>query len=185
MSFEKHHLAKWVDEHGDELYSWAFYKVSDDDLAKDLVQDTFLAAVEKISTFKGDSSPKTWLFSILNYKIIDVYRKKVSKPLNYESSVFSDFFDEDGSWRREKRPGDWHEQEESLLDDPEFQRILKFCLEALPEKWYICVRLKYLTEKNGDEICQEMDLTPTNFWQIIHRAKLQLRGCVEKNWFQI
>jgi DNA-directed RNA polymerase specialized sigma24 family protein len=38
--------------------------------------------------------------------------------------------------------------------------------------------------KNGDEICQELDITPTNFWQIVHRAKLQLRNCVKENWFE-
>jgi RNA polymerase sigma-70 factor (ECF subfamily) len=184
MIVEKHDLAWWVKEYTDELFSWAFYKVSDDELAKDLVQDTFLAAAEKLMEFKGESSAKTWLFSILNFKIIDVYRKKVHKPVAYEPSGFMDFFDEEGSWQLEKRPKDWSGQESNLLDDPEFQLVLKECLDALPEKWSVCVRMKYLTEKKGDEICQEVGITPTNFWQIIHRAKLQLRDCVEKNWFQ-
>jgi len=184
MAGNKSNLTRWVLDYTDELYSWAYYKVSDDELAKDLVQDTFLAAAEKIREFKGESSPKTWLFSILNYKIIDVYRKKVNKPVTREPSGFLDFFDEEGSWQLEKRPKDWHEQDENLLDNTEFQFVLKNCLEALPEKWNTCVRLKYLTEKSGDDICQEVGLTTTNFWQIIHRAKLQLRDCVEKNWFQ-
>ena len=184
MTKEKHDLAGWVEEYAGELYSWATYKVSDDELAKDLVQDTFLAAAEKVDDFKGNSSPKTWLFSILNYKIIDVYRKKVNKTVSYEPSGFSDFFDEEGSWHLEKRPKDWQDQDDNFLDDSDFQLVLKACLDALPEKWGVCVRLKYLTKKNGDEICQEVGVSPTNFWQIIHRAKLQLRDCVEKNWFQ-
>lgn len=183
MAFEKRDLAKWVEEYTDELYSWALYKISDDELAKDLVQDTFLAAAEKVSEFKGESSPKTWLFSILNYKIIDIYRKKVNKTELREPSGLADFFDEDGSWQIEKMPKDWHDHEENLLDNAEFEYVLKECLEALPEKWNTCVRLKYLTEKNGDEICQEVGISSTNFWQIIHRAKLQLRDCVETNWF--
>jgi RNA polymerase sigma-70 factor (ECF subfamily) len=36
--------------------------------------------------------------------------------------------------------------------------------------------------KKGEEICQELGITPTNFWQIMHRAKLQLRECIENNW---
>jgi RNA polymerase sigma-70 factor (ECF subfamily) len=184
MTFEKHDLARWVNEYAGELYSWAYYKVSDDELAKDLVQDTFLAAVEKVNEFKGESSPKTWLFSILNYKIIDVYRKKVNKTVTHEPLYFLDFFDQKGSWNLEKRPKNWHDQDENFLDDIDFQLVLKDCLDALPEKWSVCVKLKYLTEKNGNEICQEVGVSPTNFWQIIHRAKLQLRDCVEKNWFQ-
>ncbi len=175
-------LTQWVEQYTRDMHAWASYKVSDPELAKDLVQDTFLAAAEKIASFKGESSPKTWLFSILNYKIIDHYRAKVKQPLKLEDQSFSNFFTEDGDWQLEKRPKDWHENEKHLLDDVEFQEILKKCLEALPEKWNTCVKLKYLMSKNGDEICQELDITPTNFWQIMHRAKLNLRDCVEKNW---
>ena len=177
-------LIQWVTAYTSEMYSWARHKVSDSELAKDLVQDTFLAAAEKIGNFKGDSSPKTWLFSILNHKIIDVYRKKINQPVSIEEQFLSELFDKNGSWRMETRPQDWHEDEGHLLDDDEFQEVLQKCLEALPEKWNTSIRLKYLLEKNGEEICQELDLTPTNLWQIIHRAKLKLRDCVDKNWFK-
>ena len=71
-----------------------------------------------------------------------------------------------------------------MLDDAEFQTVLQKCLNALPEKWNLCVKLKYLTGKSGDEICQDLDITSSNYWQMIHRAKLQLRNCVETNWFK-
>jgi len=176
-------LTEWVESYTSDLYSWALHKVSDPEQAKDLVQDTFLAAAEKVQGFKGDSTPKTWLFSILNHKIIDFYRKRVRQPARLDNQVFSTFFDEGGDWKVEKRPSQWSE-DESLLDDVEFQGVLKKCMDALPEKWNTCVKLKYLMNKNGEVICQEIDITPTNFWQIIHRAKLQLRNCVEENWFK-
>ena len=177
-------LADWVTRFTDDLYKWAYHKTSSSEIAADLVQDTFLAAAEKIKSFKGDSSPKTWLFSILNHKIIDHYRKKVNQTVNVDDQSFSGFFDSNGSWEESRRPKDWHENDENhLLDDDEFQQVLEKCMEALPEKWNACVKLKYLAEKNGEEICQELGMTTSNFWQIIHRAKLQLRDCVEKNWF--
>jgi len=85
-------LTQWVDTYTTELYSWAIHKVSDSELSKDLIQDTFLAAAEKIEGFKGESSPKTWLFSILNHKIIDHYRKKTSKPVSIDNQLFSSGF---------------------------------------------------------------------------------------------
>ena len=108
-------LSQWVEEFTSDLYSWAYYKVSDTEIAKDFVQDTFLAAAEKIKDFKGESSPKTWLFSILNHKIIDHYRKKTKSPVTIDNQFFSTFFDEDGGWKQEKRPKEWHEEEEHLL----------------------------------------------------------------------
>ncbi|HES59380.1 MAG TPA: sigma-70 family RNA polymerase sigma factor [Caldithrix sp.] len=178
-------IAIWVESYTQDLYSWALHKVSDSTMAADLVQDTFLAAVEKIDSFKGNSSPKTWLFSILNHKIIDHYRKKVKQPIHLENQALSSFFSDEGDWKEIKKPKNWHEKEDEqhLLDDNEFLDVLKKCLDALPDKWSFCVKLKYLSDKSGDEICQELDITPSNYWQIIHRAKLQLLECIENNWF--
>ncbi len=181
---EDNRLSEWVEEYTSELYLWAYHKVSDSELAKDLVQDTFLAAAEKINGFKGESSPKTWLFSILNHKIFDYYRRKINQPVSIDNNSLLTYFDEDGSWISDKKPKDWHEDDKNLLDDNDFQEILQKCMDALPENWNICVRSKYLSEMSSEEICQELDIAPTNFWQIIHRAKLQLRECVENNWFK-
>ena len=60
-------LTNWVNQFSDDLLSWAIFKVSDTQLAQDLVQDTFLAAADKFDSFREESSPKTWLFSILNF----------------------------------------------------------------------------------------------------------------------
>jgi len=176
-------LTIWVEDYTTDLYKWALHKVSSKELAQDLVQETFLSAAEKTATFKGKSSPKTWLFSILNHKIIDYYRRKVYQTVSFEDQTFSNFFNHNGSWQEQRKPSDWHiEDESNLLDNPEFQQVLKNCLDALPQKWSTSIKLKYLMEKNGEEICQELGLTPSNFWQIVHRAKVQLRDCVEKNW---
>ena len=179
-------LAGWVENYTTDLFSWAIHKVSDVELAKDLVQDTFLVAAEKFDGFKGNSSPKTWLFSILNHKIIDHYRKKVNEPVAHENESFSNYFEANGDWQENQKPQNWHlyENDENLLDDDDFQAVLRSCLDALPEKWNTCVTLKYLIEKKGDEICQELGITPSNFWQIVHRAKVQLRACVEKGWYK-
>jgi RNA polymerase sigma factor (sigma-70 family) len=74
MKADKSIISLWVEKYTSDLYSRAFHNVSDSELARDLVQDTLLAATEKIESFKGESSPLTWLFTILNHKIIDHYR---------------------------------------------------------------------------------------------------------------
>lgn len=184
MKESEHNLSEWVETYTQPLFKWAFHKVSDAEMAKDLVQDTFLAAAEKIDSFKGESSPKTWLFSILNYKIIDHYRKKVKQPQRMENESFEQFFTSDGEWHKNKQPSDWSDKTGNLLDDPAFLIVLKACLDALPVQWSTCIKLKYLMNKKGDEICQEVEISTTNYWQIVHRAKLQLRECVENNWFK-
>lgn len=179
----------WVDLYSDKLYTWAFHKTASKELAEDLVQDTFLAAFQSITNFEHKSKPETWLFSILNNKIAAHFRKLYRNPAVTESesspdAFFDNFFDEDGGWRKEQRPAEWSDAGMNLLDDAAFVNTLQNCLERLPQSWMAAMQLKYLEEKKGDVICQELGITPTNFWQVLHRAKLQLRKCLENHWFK-
>lgn len=177
-------LTPWVEKYTDELYRRALYKVNDPELAKDLVQETFLAAVRGVGNFRSESSPLTWLHSILNRKIVDYFRSAYRKNEQLEGLSASMYFDNDGSWRREKMPANWGDEEPHLLDNEEFLAILKKCFDLLPEKWSTCMKLRFFMNKRSGEICQELDLTSSNLWQIMHRAKLKLRDCVETNWIK-
>ena len=177
-------LSRWVDDFTSDLFTWALHKTSDEELARDLVQDTFMAAAEKMTSFRGESSAKTFLFSILNHKIIDHYRKKLNKTVSFDNLQFSTFFNQDGDWYDNKKPQEWHEDETNLLDDENFQSVLQECIGNLPDKWNACITSKYLMDKKSEEICQELGITTTNYWQMMHRAKIQLRECIEKKWFR-
>lgn len=64
-----------VGEHADSLYRFARSLVRDSAAAEDLVQETFLRAFEKRRTFRGDSSPATWLHRILHNLAVDRSRR--------------------------------------------------------------------------------------------------------------
>jgi RNA polymerase sigma-70 factor (ECF subfamily) len=186
-------IEQWLQAYGDQLHSWAYHKTGDKQAAEDLVQETFLAAFKSLEKFKGNSQPKTWLFSILKNKIIDYHRKKFRENTFNESSlkgnrdkddIVETFFDSYGRWKPESSPIKWAETDSELLDDLDFKAILQSCMEDLPEKWFSAMQFKYLEQKEGKVICQELDITPSNFWQILHRAKVQLKNCLEHRWFK-
>ncbi len=182
------YLADWVREYADEMYSWASYKTSSQEAAQDLVQETFMAAVEGFSRFEGKSNPKTWLFGILNNKIKDHYRKKFRQVVSSSQdgeSLLDQLFDQYGDWKEERKPYKWTDAPKNPLDDLEFRQVLQYCIKRLPEVWHSVIQFKYLEEKDGKAICQELQLSATNYWQILHRAKLQLRECLSKRWFNI
>lgn len=174
---------QWVNTYSDELFSWAYHKTSSKEMAEDLVQETFLSAYKAFDGFKGDSQPKTWLFRILNNKIIDYYRKSskqkaTSIEARSEERV-NDFFEEDGHWKNVST--NW-EEELHLLDNPEFISIFGDCIEHLPEKWNASIKAKYVINKDAKTICKELGITQSNYWQMIHRAKIQLKSCIESKW---
>jgi len=181
---EKHHIfEQWVQDYSDELFSWAFHKTSTKEIAEDLVQDTFLAAFKNFENFRNESKPKTWLLSILNNKIIDFYRKKINQTdsLEQKLTVMAEGSFEDDSWAAGMKDFKWQENE-NLLDNPEFLSILESCLENLSDKWRFVITAKYFLDKNAEEICQELAISMSNYWQITHRAKLILRTCIERKW---
>lgn len=185
-------ITSWVKLYSNTMYTWAYFKTSNKESAEDLVQETFLAAQLNLEKFKGESAPKTWLLGILNNKISDYYRKLYRNPVNQnqdrevleETSAIKPTFDENDSWAITEKPFEWYANESQLLDNTEFNLVLNACISQLPQHWGLALQLKYIEEKKGEVICQELNIAPTNFWQILHRAKLQLRKCLETNWFK-
>lgn len=62
---QKSDATKWIHDYGDMLYRFAYTRVNDMDIAKDLLQETYLAAWRNHENFKGEISEKNWLFTIL------------------------------------------------------------------------------------------------------------------------
>jgi RNA polymerase sigma-70 factor (ECF subfamily) len=139
-------IKSWVELYSDSMYSWALHKTSSKETAEDLVQETFLASVQSFDKFRGESNPKTWLFSILNNKIYDHYRNSYRKPTVDDNAIFETLFDGDDQWKSDQRPQQWMEDTEHILDNPEFQMTLQNCLGKLPDNWYSAIQLKFMEE---------------------------------------
>ncbi len=178
-------LISWVDEYSDDLYGWAYKKTKNKHIAQDIVQDTFLAALQQIENFSHRSHPKTWLFAILNNKIADVYRKRkhiaVFETEN-DPQESSDMFTNDGMWKPEYLPAEWY-GESNLFDNPEFIDVWEQCLQRLPEKWLTTVEITYFEKKYAQDEPKET-LSKSNYWQILYKSRLQLRKCLELHWFK-
>jgi len=174
-------VSKWAEDFADGMISHAIYNTRNKEIAEDLVQETFLSAIKNLEQFRFESQPKTWLYSILNNKIKDYHRSafktKTSLP------VSDSFFSNDGHWEDSETPMKWEIQEENLLDDATFINIFTLCKKKLPEKWFSVIHLKYQENRSPTEICQELEISSSNYWQIIHRAKLNLRKCLDTHWF--
>jgi len=174
----------WVDNYADYLYNFAMVRINNDNVSKDLVQETFLAGLKSAKNFQGKASEKTWLTSILKRKIIDYYRKINSKKGKAEVRMnFYEDGENEGNWIEERVPQSWTSQTEADIENVELQSQIDSCIDKLPEKYAIAFRMKTILEYETDFICNELGITSSNLWVLLYRARVQLRACLDKNWF--
>jgi len=187
MSQKKHTLNpnKWVSLHADYLYNYTIGRVNNHDLAKDLVQETFFAGLKAMANFQGLASERTWLISILKRKIIDYYRKinSAKGKAEVKMNFYSDG-EREGEWIEERVPSNWMNDTDKDIENEELNVALEKCINNLPEKYAMVFRMKTIMEFDTEDICKELEITSSNLWVIIHRARTQLRKCMEDNWFK-
>lgn len=175
----------WLEAHGDYLYRYALARLRDPVQAEDVVQETFLAAIQSTS-FDGRSSPRTWLTGILKHKMIDLMRKNSREiasddwdDVSQEQEEIDGFFDDSGHWEGGLQA--WATPHGDL-QQTQFLSVLQSCLDKLPEKLARLFLLRDVHEEENEKICKELQITPTNAWVMLHRARLGLRQCLELNW---
>lgn len=176
----------WVKNHADYLYMYTLGRINDNEQARDLVQETFLAALQQVDKFEGKSTERTWLTAILKNKIVDVYRKRssglIATAIAAEPHNPEEFFEEDGHWKEEHRPMALDVEENDPLHNKEFNNVLQKCMQKLPALWLAVFTMKHIDDEPTKVICAELKVSDANFWVIIHRTKINLRACLQKNW---
>jgi len=171
----------------DYLLKFARLQLRNDVWAEDAVSETVLAALAKPQAFGQRSQLKTWLVGILKHKVVDALRhhsREISglggspddnaDPLDYIS------FKTDGHFQ--EAPADWGNPEQDL-SSRQFFAVLEACATQLPAAQGRLFLMREWLELSCEEICKELDLTPTNLYVQLHRARLRLRACLELNWF--
>ena len=179
--------ATWVDTHGAALLAYAMPRVRDQQTAEDLVQDTFVAALQA-ANFRGDAQERTWLVAILRNKICDHFRKLARERTHQggderdpvEDSWYKPHMGSDG-WA--VSPKAWVVDDEALLANREFWQIFHECLRGLPSRQAAAFVLRMMEDVDAEKVCQDLDITATNLWVMLHRARGRLRSCLEERWF--
>jgi RNA polymerase sigma-70 factor (ECF subfamily) len=182
---------RWVEQYGDVLFGFAAMRVRDRAIAQDLVQETFLAAIQSKESFGGRSTERAWLFGILRNKLIDHYRLQcrevpladLESMLPEEQGAFSASGLSKDGWAKGLGPKAWETPEETLINK-EFQEVLKRCLAHLPDRVAQVFLSREIDGVSSDEICKDLGVSPNNLWVMLHRARMGLRRCLEVHWFE-
>jgi len=179
----------WVDQYGDFLCRFSLSRTKDPSIAEDLVQETFLAALKARKNFQGRSSARTWLIAILKHKIVDHIRKQVREQASDKvESIYNaaandpadTIFNDEGDWRI--RPSKWSIDPMKLYEQKEFMDVLYHCLGELPKRQAEAFMMREIDGFSTEEICKVLNISATNSWVMLYRARMWLRQCLENNW---
>ncbi|NNK75252.1 MAG: sigma-70 family RNA polymerase sigma factor [Maribacter sp.] len=186
MKAHQLHPEKWVDKYADYLYNFAISRVSDSELAKDLVQETFFAGLKSAKNFKGTAAERTWLIAILKRKVVDYYRKINSKKGKAEVRMnYSSHSDTEGDWLEEQVADPLSILENDEIENEELGMAIQDCISKLPKKQSLVFTMKTIRGMNTEDICKELGINPSNLWVMIHRSRTALMSCLNQNWFSI
>jgi RNA polymerase sigma-70 factor (ECF subfamily) len=174
--------SRWVDEHGDALYRYALGRVGRADVAEDMVQETFLAALRAAGGFAGRSSERTWLTGILKNKLIDRLRRegrtRAATDLGVPDDWLDGLYDATGHWR--SPPGAWGADPAALLERREFWEAFERCRAGLPDRLREVLSLRLLDGVPAPELCAALGITANNLWTLLHRARVRLWQCLDR-----
>jgi RNA polymerase sigma-70 factor (ECF subfamily) len=166
--------------------------VADRDVAEEVVQDTWIAAIDGIKNFEGRSSLSTWLFSILIHKAKDRGVRE-SKHVNFSAL---ESYDEEGGeeavdpsrfhtsgelaghWALPPQPWDEHTPERLLASKQAFAALNR-ALDELPAGLRVVLLLKDVEGLETEEICERLHITETNLYVRLHRARERVCAAVE------
>ena len=174
----------WVSEYGDFLYRYAYSRLRDANSAEEVVQETLLAGVRYSGQYSGAGTVQGWLTGILKRKIIDLIRARAKHAarggLDNEHDPSNMLFDAAGNWKTGAIK--WEHEAENKLQYDELQKVVQNCLTTLPRSQADVFVLSVMEEMEADEICTALEITPSNMWVRMHRARLGLAKCVGEKW---
>ena len=163
-------FARLVDAYSTQIYRLALKMLGDEQDAEDVLQNTFMKALQSIENFEGRSSVSTWLYRIaVNEALMMVRRQKPTIP------VAMDYEDDDEELQHPVQFADWCCLPEKDLLSEESRRHLDKAIRQLPEKLQVVFLLRDIEGLSIRETSEALGLTETAVKTRLLRARLNLR----------
>jgi RNA polymerase sigma-70 factor (ECF subfamily) len=177
-------------QHG-TLIRMAMGYVADREVAEEVVQDTWMAVIESLNRFEGRSSLRTWIFGILIHKAKDrgirekrhtTFSALESFDDEHDEAVDTMRFHQSGEWAGHWAfpPQPWDDQTpEKLLASQQAVTAMQEAIAALPPTLREVLILRDVEGVESREVCELLQITETNLYVRLHRARERVRQAVE------
>ncbi len=178
-----------IEQVQEQMLGFGRLQLRDEHLAEDAVQEATVGALRNAVGIRGEAALKTWMFAILKNKIADIIRQRTRSARMNDAMSWQDeatktrtLFDSRGFWVRQEKPVRWQDPA-AAFEDQQFWKIFDACLDHLPPRQSRAFMMGELRELEPYTICAELAITANNLHVLLHRARLGLRRCLERNWY--
>jgi RNA polymerase sigma-70 factor (ECF subfamily) len=144
--------------------------------AQDAVQDAFISAFKSIGRFQGQASLATWLHRITVNACLMRLRSARRRPERAIDDLLPQF-QPDGHAR--EVPGSWTPPERSGIEAEEQRRMVRRCIEELPEAYRVVLLLRDIEGLSTEAAAAALGTTPNAVKIRLHRARQALRELLD------
>ena len=168
-SGDRAEIARLVDAHSTKIYRLALKMLANPQDAEDVLQNTFLKAVQALPKFEGRSSLSTWLYRIAaNEALMTIRRHKPEASFTYKA-------DDESNELLLTQFTDWCCLPESELMSSESQNYLDQAVQELSEKLRVVFILRDIEKLSIRETSEALGISETAVKTRLLRARLNLR----------
>ena len=169
-SGDRAEIARLVDAHSKNIYRLALKMLANPQDAEDVLQNTFLKAIQALPKFEGRSSLSTWLYRIAaNESLMAIRRQKPETAFRVKEA------DDEGNELLLTQFSDWCCLPESTLMSSEASIYLDKAIQELSEKLRIVFVLRDVEKLSIRETSEALGITETTVKTRLLRARLKLR----------
>lgn len=182
-------FASLVDQHTPSLLRVARGYVPSNEIAEDVVQETWIALIKGIDRFEGRSSLRTWLFTVM----INIAKARgVRERRDVDTAIVAytggtvdpaRFRGNDdpypGHWKPDEVPSPFPDTPEGSVLGAELVDLASAELTKLPERQRVVVTLRDMLGFDSNEVCELLDITVANQRVLLHRGRAAVRQALE------
>ncbi|MCP5325884.1 MAG: sigma-70 family RNA polymerase sigma factor [Oceanospirillaceae bacterium] len=178
-------ISQWVNQWQNAMLRFARLHLSSVEDAEDAVQETFAALLQNDLSTINSADPRPYLFGILRNKVMDKLRQRYRNPVAddvNEEDLDALLFDAQDHWAPGMAPASW-QTPDAHAEGGQFFAVLDICVNNLPPKPARVFSMKEFLECDAAEICATLNISQSDYWQNLSRARKQIHLCLNQRWF--
>jgi RNA polymerase sigma-70 factor (ECF subfamily) len=160
--------------------------VHDRCLAENLVRDTLLVVTQQRARYRGDATLLTWSIAILRNKVADWYRspdrRRMARTDMADGLPAGAVETPHAGAAADPDPAPAWQQPERQEEQRQMMSVLERCIACLsPMIGRVFVMREWLGYETY-EIVERLQISEANCRTMLHRARLALRACMQRDW---